>query len=317
MDTKSRVLSFLIRNSGAWSTGEGLASVLGITRAAVWKAVNSLRDEGYLIEAASRRGYRLNPESDVLSKESIEPFLSAAPASIHIFKSLSSTNTEAKRFALEGAPHNTFVFADGQSEGRGRRNRGFYSPAGTGIYMSAVLRPDMTMSEAAVITGAASVAVCRAIETVFPCEAGIKWVNDIILNGRKVCGILTEAALDFESGAVESVILGVGVNFNTVFPAELENVACSLTEKPEPGRTRNRLAAELINNILSMFSNPFIDEYRRRSVIAGRPVAVTEGRLSYNALTEGIDDRCGLIVKLSDGSRKTLRSGEISVREDV
>ncbi len=314
MDTKSRVLSFLAKNSGAWVTGESLASSLGVTRAAVWKAVSSLRENGHLIEAASRRGYRFRPENDVLSEEAMAPFLKARPAGIRIYDTLESTNTEAKKLALNGAAEGTFVFADGQSAGRGRKGRGFYSPAGTGVYMSAVLRPETTVKEALTITGAAAVAVCRAIEAVFPCETSIKWVNDIMLNGRKVCGILTEAAADFESGSVESVVLGIGVNFCTVFPEYLEKTACSLAERPEPGRTRNRLAAELINSVLSMDSDGFIDEYRRRSAVSGRPVEVTEAGRSYTAFACGIDERCGLMVKLGDGSLRTLRSGEVSVR---
>lgn len=241
MSTKGNVLKALEQNKGVTVSGEELAGHLNVSRAAVWKAIGELRKEGYPIDAITNRGYCLSSFSDLLSAEGISPHIAPSfhGCPIHIFKTLESTNLTAKKMALEGAPAGSVIIAEEQTRGRGRMGRSFYSPPGRGIYMSFILKPRFDASKAVLITTAASVAVCRAIEKVTGVSCFIKWVNDIYADGKKVCGILTEAVTDFETGQIEHIVLGIGINYGTAsgeFPEELAGIAGSLFQvKPASG----------------------------------------------------------------------------------
>ena len=216
MSSKSNILQILEKNRGTYVSGEELAQQLQISRSAIWKAISELKKEGYQIISVTNKGYCLSDATDVISAEGIGPYLTnGSQDMIHVFKTVDSTNLVAKKMALEQAPHGTVVLAEEQTAGRGRMGRSFHSPAGSGIYMSFILRPNLTSNDAVLITTAASVAVARAIEEVTHIHTGIKWVNDVYMNGKKICGILTEALTDFESGGIESIILGIGINFST------------------------------------------------------------------------------------------------------
>ena len=199
--------------------------------------------------------------------------------------------------------------------------RSFHSPAGSGIYMSLILRPNLTSNDAVLITTAASVAVARAIEEVTHICAGIKWVNDIYINGKKICGILTEALTDFESGGIESIILGIGINFTTAvsaFPEEIQQKADSLFHEKPAGITRNQIAVAVINHVLSVCEHlqnrSFISEYRQRSIVLGKNIEVIQGTKSEKATAIDIDENGGLIIKKQDGAVTSLHSGEISIK---
>lgn len=343
MSTRENVLKALEDNKGAAVSGEELANRLNISRAAVWKAIQELRKEGYRIEAVTNRGYCLSPDSDVLSREGILSCLDGDfPAErIHVFKSLESTNLTAKKMALDGAPPGTVVIAGEQTGGRGRMGRSFYSPPDGGIYMSFILKPQFDAAKSVLITTAASVAVCKAIENVTGISCRIKWVNDIYFGEKKICGILTEAVTDFESGHIDYIVCGIGINYSTSFPEELSGIAGSLFEPPSPsgelstgkeiftGReiSRNRLIAEIINQILKISENldakTFIEDYRSRSFVLGKEILIIPraGNDGERNLTEGIpaeavdiDGDGGLVVRYRDGSLGTLNSGEISIR---
>jgi BirA family biotin operon repressor/biotin-[acetyl-CoA-carboxylase] ligase len=236
MSTKGSVLKALEENKGTAVSGEELASRLDISRAAVWKAIQELRREGYRIDAITNRGYCLAGDSDVLSAEGILPYVKGdVPADrIRVFKSVESTNLTAKKIALDGAQPGTVIIAEEQTKGRGRMGRSFYSPPAGGIYMSFILKPRLDTAKSVLITTAASVAVCKAIEEVTGISCRIKWVNDIYKGDKKICGILTEAVTDFESGQIDYIVLGIGVNYNTArtdFPEELAGIAGSLFEE--------------------------------------------------------------------------------------
>ena len=325
MATKDLVLAELEKAMGGDVSGEELAAALGLSRAAVWKAIRALREEGLPIQAAPNRGYRLPAGSDVLSARGIAAWLGDPEAArlIHVYPELESTNLTAKRLAAEGAPAGTAVLAERQTAGRGRRGRRFYSPPGGGVYLTVVLRPEqLTTANAALITTAASVAVGRAVEEVTGCRPEIKWVNDLFFQGKKICGILTEAVTDCESGTIEHVVVGAGVNlydFRADCPPEVREVAGGLLEGPVPGITRNRLAAAMIRQMGCIgrwiAERSYLEEYRQRSMVLGRRVAVVrpDGR-EEPARALGIDDAGGLVVEKPDGTRETLRSGEISIR---
>ena len=201
MTVKSSLLEMLEKNKGEVLSGESIAGELGCTRAAVWKAVKSLREEGYHIEAGPNKGYMLAKDTNRLSQEGIRLFLDDPKVKIDIYDELESTNQTAKKEAMMGeAGHGAFVIARSQTAGRGRRGREFYSPADTGLYMSVILKPQGTIHDSLLITTAAAVAVYRAVAQICGIQLDIKWVNDLFYKGKKVCGILTEAVTDFESG---------------------------------------------------------------------------------------------------------------------
>ena len=324
MACKQDVLALLERQKGHRISGEAIASVLSVSRAAVWRAIKDLQAEGHAIDASTRVGYRLQDSSDILSAEGIHPYLAPGfKGELICHPILDSTNREVKRLALEGAPQGTVVLAGQQTAGRGRNGRSFFSPSDTGIYLSMLLRPDLATSSALLCTTAAAVAVCRAIDSLRGGSTGIKWVNDIYIDGKKVCGILTEGMAGFESGRIESIVIGIGVNYSTpldAFPPELRDVAGSVFPGTIPaGVSRNRMAAAIINSLLDLVkqlesANGFMAEYRSRSVVIGREVRVLQGNQEYAAVAEEIDDAGALWVRTVNGERRLLNSGEISLR---
>lgn len=250
---------------------------------------------------------------DILSADAIKSYLPADFFGDIVVKEITdSTNTDAARIAKD-APHGTVVIADAQTAGRGRLGKSFFAPKG-GIYMSVILKLGLAFSDAVLVTTAASVSVCKAIEAVSDVQPQIKWVNDILLDGKKICGISCEAVSSCEM--IDSVILGIGVNFSAQeFPEELRDTAGVLFEKPTV--SRNQLIAEILKNILSdtkdLSSRNFIDEYRKRSAVLGKSIRYLENNVWSNAEAVGIDENGGLII-LENEKRKTLVSGEITLR---
>lgn len=320
MNTKKELLKILEQNRGKSVSGEELAGQLGVSRSSIWKSVNVLRSEGYQIDAGTNRGYVLNADSDMISAEGIEAILDGDGKmfNITVLDDTDSTNLEVRRLAAAGAPAGTVVIANAQTAGRGRLGRSFYSPQGGGIYLSVLLKPPFNVQQAVLITTAVSVAVCRAIERSTGKSPGIKWVNDVFLNGKKVCGISTEAVSDFESGNVEYVIIGIGINCTpSDLPDELKEIVGFVLDEGEK-ISRNKIAAELIRELEnledSIVRGSFIDEYRTRSVVIGKEIKIISGGKTENGKAVDIDDRGGLIVETESGETRTLCSGEISIR---
>lgn len=324
MSVKQHVLSVLEQNKGNSVSGARLAGELSISRNAVWKAIKALQSEGYAISAVPNKGYCLSEENDILSVESITPYLAdnLKELSLMVHKSVTSTNTLLKDLAGAGEKEGKVLIAEEQTGGRGRLGRKFYSPAKTGIYMSILLRPKLTVDDALFITTSAAAAVAEAIESVTGCEASIKWVNDIYCNGKKVCGILTEAGVDFEGGGLEYCIVGIGINVARPledFPEELKDIADGIFEtRLYSSDLRSRLAAEILNRFWGYYkefhNKNFIKEYRERSFLIGREISVLMGDKQEKATALDIDERARLIVKLTNGEIKALSSGEVSVR---
>lgn len=322
MTVKQSVLRALEEAGGSSVSGEALARSLGVSRAAVWKAIQSLGEEGYRISAGTNRGYRLESSPDRLTAGGIAARLPASLAGLdlRVFDELDSTNLEGKRLAMAGVSRCAIV-SDRQTAGRGRLGRSFYSPPGTGIYTTLLLRPRPDqLADITLLTTAAAVAVCRGLEKTTGADAQIKWVNDIFLNGRKICGILTEGVTDFESGTIESVVVGYGVNFrqNPDLPQELRPIVGSVFGEEAPSIDRNTLAAamlaELIPLVDDLSSRSFLPEYRRRSLLIGREIVFSRAGERFEAVATGIADDGGLQVRFADGRTDTLRSGEVSVR---
>lgn len=313
MTTKDLVLHTLISKSNDYISGEELAQCLCISRAAVWKAIKALQAQGYIIDAVTNRGYRLNSENDILNAHLVEMKLNDSIEVVY-YPTIDSTNTQAKRLVNEGKTNKMLIICDEQTAGRGRQGKKFYSPPLTGIYMSYVTHPMVQMENAVTATTAAAVAVCRAIEKLTDKKPKIKWVNDVYLDGKKICGILTEAITNFESATVESVIIGIGMNIKTIdFPADIENASCL-----NANIKRADLIAAITNELSTICGGKyedFIEYYKARSMIIGEKINFIKNGRVTPATAIGVDSTGGLIVRLESGEQTTLRSGEISIRK--
>lgn len=321
MTVKSRLLELLEKHKGETLSGEDIGRELSCTRAAVWKAVNSLRKEGYSIEAGPNKGYMLARESNLISAEGIRLFLKNPQVEIKIFDEISSTNLEAKQLAVSGkAGHGSFVVAMEQTAGRGRRGREFYSPKGSGIYLSIILEPQGTLEGSLLITTAAATAVYKAVKEVCGVELGIKWVNDLYKDNRKVCGILTEAVTDFESGNIEYAIVGIGLNLyveQDAFPAELQGIAGGIYEDEQSAQIadRNRLAAQIVNQLLEETRElKLSDEYVEHNIVPGNEITIIDNKSSRSASAIAICSDGKLLVQEADGTENRLSFGEISIK---
>ncbi len=323
MKTKQRVLELLESRRGKAVSGEELAGLIGVSRNAVWKAIEELRKDGSTILARPKRGYFLPDYDNSLSAEGIRALTGDIPLKIDVRQSVTSTNDLLKEIAHKGEPEGYALIAAEQTAGKGRLGRQFYSPKGSGVYISLLLRPDMKAEQSLCITTSAAVCVCKAIEKVSDGKLSpkIKWVNDIYLNQKKVCGILTEAAVSFESGQLDYAVLGIGINIFTPqgdFPEDIKPVASSLFGQTEQANIRNRLTAavlsELYKRLMQDKTMDYLDEYRSYSMLDGRSVMVIKGDKRTPARVIGIDDSARLIVKYEDGTEAALSSGEVSVK---
>ena len=320
MDIAERVLDLL--RDGRTISGEEIARQLGISRNAVWKAVQKLRQAQYEIEATTNKGYRLVSESGVFSAENIRRQLGPdmEQIAIDVRDTVTSTNTVLKELAEQGGREGMVVLAEHQVQGKGRLGRSFYSPKNAGLYMSVLLRPDFSAEESLSITTAAAVAVAEAVSTVTGREAKIKWVNDVYLDGRKICGILTEASLDFENGGLNYAVLGIGVNIQEPpggFPKELENVAGALFKEEPPAGIRVRLAAEILNRFFQFYralpAHSYMEAYKRRSLLTSLEITFQQGRQSWEGVVLGVDDQARLVVRLPSGEEKVFGAGEVTI----
>ncbi len=319
MPIKNSVALALEKQKGEFISGEELAERFGVSRNAISKAVKSLRHEGYDIEAATNKGYRLAPFSDILSAEGIQPHLKISGLDITVVDTICSTNSELKKAALDGLPEGSVLIAREQTGGRGRMGRSFFSPKGTGIYMSLLLRPTMLAKNALNLTTAAAVAVAKAIEAVCGGDVQIKWVNDIFVGGKKVCGILTEAAVNIETGGLQFAVVGIGLNAQEPeggFPKDIKEIAAAL---PNSKGFKNRLTAEILNEFFKFYQNgklqgDYYEEYRNRLFILGKQVEVIKGEHTKTARAADISPDFSLLVEYDNGEQEWLSSGEVRVK---
>jgi len=320
MSVKESVMKKLLE-SDEFISGQELAGNLNVSRNAVWKAVKSLESDGFIIEAVNNRGYRIKNKYNILSAEAVKKNLktSSYGRNIIILNEVDSTNNYAKILASDGAEDGTTVISDYQTAGKGRMGRSFFSPKGTGLYMSIIIRPDIDMLSAQLITSCTAVAVAKAIEKLCDADVKIKWVNDLFLNERKICGILTEASMSFEEKKLDYAVIGIGINIKTSpeLPEELKTVITSLDEETSDEINRNILCAEILSNLENQISEiekrNFIDEYRRRSFIFGKNVEIIQNNITKTGKAIDIDNNANLIVKLKDGSEITVNSGEARI----
>lgn len=321
--TKEQVLKQLL-NADKPVSGAALAASLGLSRNSVWKAMEQLRQEGYEIEAKTRQGYWLvSCENRLVEPMILQELLPIQDYRLKIYKEIGTTNDEAKRLAREGEAENLVVLTESQTAGKGRRGRSFYSLGPEGVYMSLLLRPKLSFQEALKITTMTAVAVSRAIEKNCDVEVGIKWVNDLFIHGKKVCGILTEAGIDFETGDLDYAVVGIGVNvLKCDFPEELKGIVTTLEEESGQQISRSKLAADILREMHGLYQElgtkeggvpSYHEEYVNRSIVLGKEVMVHAGAQTYPAKAVAIDENIGLIVETPEG-RRVLDSGEVSIR---
>ncbi len=319
---KAKILSML-RGTDGYISGQQLCEKFQVSRTAVWKVMEQLKAEGYQIEAVRNRGYHLEKAPDVITKTELESLLDTAWAGHNIiyFLETDSTNTQAKRLGDEGAAHGTLAVAEKQTGGKGRRGRRWESPAGSSIYMSILLRPDILPNQAPMLTLVMALSVAKAIQICVGEEALIKWPNDIVVNDRKVCGILTEMSTEIQW--INHVVIGTGINVNTEnFPAEIAETATSLYLESGKRQKRSLLTAEILRQFERYYSL-FLDagdlsgiqeEYNSLLVNFGREVRVLEPGHEYNGVAGGINETGELLIHTKDGQIRQVYAGEVSVR---
>ncbi|MCQ2549331.1 MAG: biotin--[acetyl-CoA-carboxylase] ligase [Lachnospiraceae bacterium] len=319
---KAEILT-LLRNSREYVSGQDLCARFGVSRTAVWKAINQLKEEGYEIEALQNKGYILRSYPDILSKNEIASRLGTkwVGKTLYYYEDTDSTNADAMRLGEEGAEHGTLVVANHQNKGRGRRGRVWQSPVGTTISMSFLVKPEIAPGKASMLTLVMALAVAKGIEEACDLSTAIKWPNDILVNGKKVCGILTE--MKAEMDYIHGVIIGVGINVNVEsFPEELQSMATSLIL--EKGRKVSR--AEVIERVAENFEEYYEkfmetedlsllrDLYEERLISKGKAVKVLDPQGEYTGISKGITDTGELVVETQDGKEQQVYAGEVSVR---
>ena len=321
--SREKVLA-LLRDREGYLSGEELSRELGLSRAAVWKAVEALRKDGYAIEARTGLGYRLTAAPDALTEREVRRFLGQPGVlgrELHCLETIDSTNTYAKKLAMSGAPDGTVVIANDQTAGRGRMGRTFQSPKDKGIYLSVLLRPEMEPQRLMPVTAMAGIAVADAVEAVCGVRPGLKWPNDPVIGNKKLCGILTEMSLEGETGRVQYLVLGIGINVGQAdLTEDVAAIATSLSAYLGRPVSRPQLAAALIKELEKLYGalkdgdlSRYLAAYRRDCVNLGKTVQLLgEDREVVTAVD--IDGEFGLVVRTADGTEKTVRSGEVSVR---
>lgn len=319
---KEQVLE-LLRSAEGELSGEAISRTLGVSRAAVWKAVEQLRQEGFEITATPRRGYRLAFAPDRLDAARIAHAMGACPWAglVTVLDTVDSTNNELKRLAAQGAPEGTAVIAGQQTAGRGRRGRSFYSPEGEGLYLSVLLRPHVKPEAILHLTAAVAVAASRAVEQTCGRRPGIKWTNDLVFGRRKLAGILTELSVVAETQETEYVVIGIGVNCGqTAFPEELRGIATSIRMETGAPVSRCALAAALLCEFARMNAElltgraVWIREFAEHCVTVGQDVRIVIGDSERPAHADGIGEDAALLVTYPDGTKDAIRFGEVSVR---
>lgn len=313
----------LLRSADGYISGQELCNRFGVSRTAVWKAINQLKEAGYEIEAQQNKGYRLVAAPDLMTEAEIKSLMHTdwVAKEVLYFDTIDSTNTKAQELAEKGYPSGTLVVADKQESGKGRRGRSWVSPSGTGIFMTLMIKTDINPNNASMLTLVAALAVAKAITSVTGEEALIKWPNDIVINGKKVCGILTEMNAQFDY--INHIVVGIGINVhNESFPEEISQMASSLMIEAG-GKRFHR--AQIIAETMSYFEQYYdtfletqdlsalVREYDELLVNRNKSVRVLDPKEPFDGKAMGITPKGELIVDTWE-SRKLVSSGEVSVR---
>jgi len=313
----------LLRERGDYVSGQELCQRFGVSRTAVWKAVQQLKKEGYSIEAVQSRGYLLVQQEEIFGQNELESRMRTRWAGhpVSFYPSLGSTNLQAKLDAENGAKQGALVVADMQTAGRGRRGRSWESPAGTNVYFTLILKPEYAADKVFAVTLIMALAVAEGIRQTCGIEAGIKWPNDVIIRGKKVCGILAEMSVEREY--IHYVVIGTGINVGLQeFPPEVAATATTL--QGECGKRVSR--ADLIVNVMAAFEKYYdifekapdfsglLEDYNALLVNRDREVRVLDPKGEFTGISRGVNRLGELLVELPDGTVRPVYAGEVSVR---
>lgn len=326
---KTKILTIL-KNSEKHVSGQSLSNQLGVSRTAIWKVINQLKEEGYMIEAVPNKGYRIVAYPDIITAEEIKSILRTKEIGKEVlyYDMVDSTNTKAKQLAEQENTHGLLVIAEQQEMGKGRRGKKWNSQKGTGIWMSLIIKPKIKPVAASMLTLVAALAVTKAIRQIGEqeenrnnLEAKIKWPNDIVVNGKKVCGILTEMSSELDY--IHHVVIGIGINANIEkFPDEINHIATSLLLEGKKHIKRSQLVAFVLEAFEAYYIKflktenleTMITEYNQWLINYEEEVKIIEENVTYTGVAKGITSTGELIVILPDGTRKEVVSGEVSVR---
>ncbi len=331
--TKNNVLAILMKNDG-FVSGEAISRELGLSRTAVNMAVKKLREEGYEIKSVTNRGYRLISSPDLLNYGTLMGYLSEVRMrDVECYDIVGSTNYELAKRAVEGAHQGTVIVADEQKNGRGRKGRAFVSPGGHGIYLSYLMRPSSELKKKIAnsrnnmawssITAWTSVTIAEVIEKNCGIRPDIKWVNDLYMNGRKICGILTQSSFDAEVLEVQHILIGIGINVSELyddFPKEIRDIAGSILTESGVAVSRAKLTSDLILALDEMCGrwpegmDEYLEKYRDWNIVPGKNVLVNYGDSTEQVYALGIDDSFSLRVRDSAGEEKRLICGDVSLK---
>lgn len=318
MTVKQSVLNLLLNANEEYISGEQIATSLNVTRAAIWKSIKQLKAEGFSISAISSKGYAIIESGDIVTEVGIKRYLhNDSVFTFEIHDSVSSTNGLMREKAEKDEGYT--IVSKQQTQGVGRLNRSFFSPENTGIYFSLLLKPDLEANETINITTMAAIAVCKAIEETSSKTPKIKWVNDIYVDGKKICGILTQGSFSMENNKTEYIILGIGINVYAPedgFPKEITDTAGFLLSHQE-ANMKNKLVARVLDHFWDMYRNTNQKEiselYKQYSFVVGKRVVVHGANSSAPAKVLDINEKCNLIVQYDDGNTGVLSFGEISI----
>lgn len=317
---KEKIADILIKNLGKYVSGEALSSRLSISRTAVWKHVRELRREGYLIQAAPRRGYCLTQRPDLLLPEEIKRYLKTESIGqeIEYWRIVDSTNRRAKELASQGASQGTIVVAGEQTGGRGRLKNGWFSPAG-GIWFSVILRPQIIPQQASVLTLLASLAVVKGIQEIFSVPLKIKWPNDVYLGERKLAGILTEISAEID--LVNYIVTGIGINAKVdsgSFPEEIREQVVSLWEETDQGFFLPEILGNILNQMETLYDQTqkegfeeIVEEWRMYDFLVGRKISVNTPSGKISGKSVGINSNGALLLELEEGQIIEVLAGSI------
>lgn len=319
---KSKILQ-LLKDSDGYVSGEEISKVLGVSRTAIWKVISHLKEEGYVIESVTKKGYLLQETPDLLTEDEILYHLKTKWLGRKIvhYHQIDSTNKEAKKLAASGEKEGTIVISEEQLAGRGRLGRTWISPAGTGIWMSVILRPSIAPTDASKITLLAGLAVCEGIKEATGLPVQIKWPNDLVLHNKKICGILTEMSAEMEK--INYIILGIGINVNTdSFPEDLKNTATSLKIEGEKEYDRKEIVKAILMYLEQYYElymknqdmEDLLEKYKNHCLTLGKEVKIIHRNEEFIGKAVDLSKEGELIVEKQDGQVITVFSGEVSVR---
>jgi BirA family biotin operon repressor/biotin-[acetyl-CoA-carboxylase] ligase len=322
MPTKDQLLLYLKESKGNWISGESISTKMAVSRSAIWKHIQKLREEGYVISSSSKKGYLLRKTSDMLLPSEIREGLTTTvfgKGDIVHFRETDSTNTRAKALADRGAPEGTVIVSEKQIDGRGRKGRNWFSPSQEGIYISLILRPALSPGEAPKTTLLTAVAVAEALISLTGLAVSIKWPNDILVHGKKIAGILTEISAEID--AINYIVVGLGLNVNTPdFPSNIKDKATSMFIEAGKHFSRVRVLREYLiwyERYYDLFwrngFDPILTRWKELANIIGRRMTVETTGTIYTGEIQDIDKDGVLILKDNQGKQHRIFSGDISL----